>query len=55
MDKKIEHEQYKLDYLENKRKWDRKIEVAAGDSIDRMRELQANEEKFSKQIAELET
>jgi hypothetical protein len=36
---KLEHLQYKLDYQENKRKWDRKIEPMAGDVIERMREL----------------
>lgn len=41
--KKLEYIQYKLDYQENKRKWDRKIEAMAGDGIERLRELAENE------------
>jgi len=44
-EKKLEYIQYKLDYQENKRKWDKKIEAMAGDAIERMRELEASEQK----------
>jgi hypothetical protein len=54
-EKKLEYIQYKLDYQENKRKWDRKVEAMAGDAIERMRELTKNEEKHAGQLAELET
>ena len=54
-EKKLEYIQYKLDYQENKSKWDRKVEAMAGDAIERMRELTKNEEKHAGQLAELET
>lgn len=54
-EKKLEYIQYKLDYEENKRKWDKKIEAMAGDAIERMRELEANERANTARIAELET
>lgn len=37
--KKVEYLQYKLNYEENKAKWDLKIAVQAGDAQDRMKEL----------------
>ena len=53
--KKIEYLQYKLNYEENKKKWDLKIAVQAGDAQDRMKELIEIQTKNESYIAELET
>jgi hypothetical protein len=52
--KKLEYIQYKLDYQENKRKWDRKIEALAGDGIERLRDLAESEENSQKKLSDLE-
>ena len=53
-EKKLEYIQYKLDYEEHKRKWDRKMETDAGDHLNRLKELQEYETKSIKDLAELE-
>ena len=53
--KKIEYLQYKLNYEENKKKWDLKIAVQAGDAQDRMKELIEIQTKNEDYIKELET
>lgn len=53
-EKKIEFLQYKLNYEENKKKWDIKIAVAAGDAQDRMKALIEDATKNENNIKELE-
>ena len=53
-EKKLEYIQYKLDYEEHKKKWDRKMATDAGDHLDRLKELQIYETKSIKDLAELE-
>ena len=47
-EKKLEYIQYKLNYEEYKRKWDRKMETDAGDHLNRLQELIDYEQKSIK-------